>query len=429
MPSIPKPDQATANHALRMMIRERSIMSALVAFHHGAGDVFRLSLPGFAPIIVAGPDANRFVLVTEKDKFVWRTEADPVAQLLGHGMLVEDGSIHDDARALANPLLHKRAIGGYLATMSTLTDTAIAEWQDDAVLDMAVEMRKITLNIVMKTLFQVDFAPEITRLWNPLLRLLRFISPGWWMVIPGAPQPGVARARALFDDYLYRIIRARRAMPQGEDLLGVLVQTPGLSDAYIRDQVMTMIVAGHDTIAALLSWAAYVLSQRADVQAQAREEVLTVLGDASPDMTTLGKLDYLGCVVDETLRLYPPAHLGNRRVVETTEFNGYTLQEGERLGYSIYLSHRHPDVWARANEFRPERFREKHEAFAFVPFGGGERTCIGMNYALYEAKVVLARLLQRLELLPVAGEVRQAMMVTLQPKTRGGGAFVRVRCR
>jgi cytochrome P450 len=429
MPSVPKPDQATANHALRLMLRERSIMSALVAFHRGTGDVFRLSLPGFSPIIVAGPDANRFVLVTAKDQFAWRCEGDPVAQLLGHGMLVEDGTIHDDARALANPLLHKRAIGGYIATMSELTDRAIAEWEDDSTLDMAVEMRKITLNIVMKTLFQVDFAPEIARLWKPLLRLLRFISPGWWMLVPGFPQPGVARARALFDAYLYRIISARREMPQGEDLLGVLVSTPGLSDKQVRDQVMTMIVAGHDTIAALLSWAVYVLSQRSHVQAQAHDEVLAVLGSSPPDMTTLGRLTYLGCVIDETLRLYPPAHLGNRRVVETTEFDGYTFEAGERLGYSIYLSHRHPDVWENVDEFKPERFLHGHEAFAFVPFGGGERTCIGMNYALYEAKVVLARLLQQVELLPVAGEVRQSMMVTLQPKTRGGGAFVRVRCK
>jgi cytochrome P450 len=410
------------------MIRERSIMSALVAFHRGAGDVFRLSLPGFSPIIVAGPDANRFVLVTAKDKFAWRTEADPVAQLLGHGMLVEDGAIHDDARALANPLLHKRAIGGYLATMSALTDRAIAEWADDAILDTAIEMRKITLNIVMKTLFDVDFAPEIARLWKPLLRLLRFISPGWWMVVPGIPQPGVARARALFDAYLYRIIRARREMPQGDDLLGVLVRTQGLSDEQVRDQVMTMIVAGHDTIAALLSWAVYLLSQHADVQARAREEVLAVLGSSPPDMATFGRLTYLGCVVDETLRLYPPAHLGNRRVVETTEFNGYALEQGERLGYSIYLSHRHPGIWEAADEFKPDRFLRGHEAFAFVPFGGGERTCIGMNYALYEAKVVLARILQQVELLPLPGAVRQAMMVTLQPKTHGGGAFVRVRC-
>ncbi len=429
MPSVPKPDQATANHALRLMLRERSIMSALVAFHRGTGDVFRLSLPGFSPIIVASPDANRFVLVTAKDNFAWRTEGDPVAQLLGHGMLVEDGAVHDDARALANPLLHKRAIGGYLATMSALTDRAIAGWADEAVLDMAVEMRRITLNIVMKTLFEVDFAPEIARLWNPLLRLLRFISPGWWMVLPGIPQPGVARARALFDEYLYRIIRARREMPQGEDLLGVLVRTPGLRDEQVRDQVMTMIVAGHDTIAALLSWAVYVLSQRQDIQAQARDEVRAVLGDAAPDMAALGKLTYLGCVVDETLRLYPPAHLGNRRVVEPTNFNGYAFEAGERLGYSIYLSHRHPEFWDAPEDFKPERFLESHEAFSFVPFGGGERTCIGMNYALYEAKVVLARLLQKVDLLPVPGAVRQSMMVTLQPKARGGGAFVRVQCR
>jgi cytochrome P450 len=424
---IPTPHQHASNAALRAMIERRSVLSAMQAFHMGMGDVFRLPLPGFSPVIVVGAQANRFVLVTAKDQFHWRTDSDPVAQLLGHGMLVEDGRIHDDARALANPALHKRAVGGYLAAMAQHTDRVVRAWTDGATLDMAVEMRKITLNIVMDTLFSVDFQPEMARLWQPLLRLLTFISPGMWMIVPGIPQPGVRRARALFDDYLYRIIRARRAAPVGDDLLGLLVRAPGLTDEQVRDQVMTMIIAGHDTIAALLAWATYMLSQHADVQTQARAEVRAVLGDAPPTLESLGKLTYLGQVVDEALRLYPPAHLGNRRAIADVEYGDYLLPAGTRLGYSIYLTHRHPDLWTQPERFDPDRFAQRHVPFAFVPFGGGERTCIGMNYALYEAKVVLARLLRQVELLPVGGRVRESMMVTLQPRTRGGGAFVGVR--
>jgi cytochrome P450 len=425
--TIPTPDAELSRRALRAMLNSRSIMSALEVFHSGLGDVFRLSLPGFKSIMVVGPEANRFVLVSAKDRLLWRTESDPVARLLGRGMLVEDGAVHDEARSLANPALHRRAIGGYIATMSAQSDRIMREWQHDAPLDMMIEMRKITLNVVMATLFQVDFEPELARLWQPLLRLLRFISPGLWMIVPGIPQPGVQRAQALFDAYLYRIIRARRLMPEGDDLLGLLVQQPELTDEQVRDQVMTMIVAGHDTIAALLGWATLMLSHHADVQTRARAEVREVLGDAAPTMELLGKLTYLGQVVDETLRLYPPAHLGNRRASEPMEFAGFTIPENARVGYSIYLSHRHPAWWDDPHRFNPDRFAERRAPFSFVPFGGGDRTCIGMNYAVAEAKVVLARLLQQFALLPSEGAVREVMAVTLQPAMTGGGAMMQVR--
>lgn len=411
------------------MLEKRSVMPALEVFHAGLGDAFRVSLPGFSPVMLVGPEANRFVLVTARDQLLWRNENDPVAQLLGHGMLVEDGHIHDDARELANPALHRRAIVSYVDKMVHHTDAILAAWTDGARLDMMIEMRKITLQVVMDTLFNVDFAPELERLWRPLLRLLQFISPGWWMFIPGIPQPGVAHARALFDAYLFQIIQARRRRPQGDDLLGLLVRAPGLTDSMIRDQVMTMIVAGHDTIAALLAWAVHMLALHTGVQARARAEVIGLLGESAPTISDLARLDFLGQVVDETLRLYPPAHLGNRRAAVDLEFQGFTIPRGARVGYSIYLSHRHPALWHSPHDFNPERFGQSHAPFAFVPFGGGLRTCIGMNYALVEAKVVLARILQQYVLISSSDRVREQMAVTLQPRTRGGGVFVTVRNR
>jgi cytochrome P450 len=421
---VPSADQKLSQRALASMIERRSVMGALETFHGGLGDVFRLPMPGFSPIILAGPEANRFVLVTAKDQLLWRTESDPVARLLGHGMLVEDGAIHDEMRAVAHPALSRRAIADYVGSMVEHTDARLTTWRGDTALDTMIEMRAITLNIVMDTLFSVDFAAEMRRLWEPLLTLLRFISPGLWMIAPWLPQPGVRHARALFDAYLHRIITERRVHPDGDDLLGLLVRTPGLDDAMIRDQVMTMIIAGHDTIAALLGWAVHLLAQHPEVQAQARAEVLAVLGDAPPTFGSLARLTYLGQVIDETLRLYPPAHLGNRRAVCDLEFDGCPIPAGARVGYSIYLAHRHPDHWAQPHTFDPDRFAGRHIPFAFVPFGGGARTCIGMSYALIEAKVVLSRLLQRFELLPQPGAVYERMAVTLQPRTRGGGVFV-----
>ncbi|MCC7209359.1 MAG: cytochrome P450 [Anaerolineae bacterium] len=399
-------------------------------FHQDLGDAFQLVLPGFSAVMLAGPTANRFVLVEARDRFRWRMEGDPVAALLRHGVLVEDGDAHDELRRVMSPPLHKAMIGKYVDAMVRCTDTVIGAWQDGAPLDFLVEMRRIALLILMETLLGVDFAPDLNALWQPILKAIRYISPGLWMLWSGAPRPGFREPLRQLDDYLYRLIAERRTRAEpGHDLLGALIAA-GLPDDSIRDQLLTMLIAGHDTSTALLAWAFYLLAAHPDALARVVAEVDAVVGDTTPTLDHTNGLNYMEQVIKETLRLYPPIHLGSRLAAEDIDGPGWAIPAGRRVLYSIYLTHRDRTYWPDADRFDPDRFSpehaRQHSPYQYLPFGGGPRNCIGRAFAQVEAKIVLARILQRFELQYAGGHVRPHMGATLEPHP---GVMIRVRKR
>jgi cytochrome P450 len=280
-------------------------------------------------------------------------------------------------------------------------------------------------------MFRVDFMPEMERLWQPILKLLDYISPGMWLIWPGVPRLGYKRAWRQLDDYLYRIIQARRKnIGEATDLLGLLVTTPDLSDELIRDQLLTMLIAGHDTSTALLAWVWYLLGSHPEVMQRIQIEVDSVLGGDSPSPAQLSQLCYLEQVFKETLRLYPPIHLGTRLAATDLEFQGYRIPAGQRVLYSIYLSHRHPKYWSNPDQFDPDRFSPEREKalppFLYVPFGGGARMCLGFLFSQIEAKVVLARILQKFTLELVDEKVSPRMGATLEPRP---GVMMRIHQR
>lgn len=407
--------------ALRALSQRGYILAAFQALHEEMGDVFRLPLPGFKPVVLVGPEANRFVLVTARDKFLWRPAGDPVTKLLRHGVLVEDGEDHDVLRRRMQPALHRQMLPGYVEAMWRYMDQVSARWDCSVPVDMLVEMRRVALLILMGVLFDVDFAPDMDRLWPAILRILRYISPGLWLIWRHVPRPGYGPARREIDDYLYRIIQARRAaVREAKDLLGLLVAAPEMSDDLIRDQLLTMLIAGHDTSTALLAWALYLLGSHPAVMARAQAEVDAVLGVDAPDFAHLEQLVYLERTIKETLRLYPPIHMGNRTAAVDLEFQGFRIPAGERVVYSIYLTHRHPRYWPEPERFDPDRFGSEQNRtrvpYTYLPFGGGPRNCIGAAFAEVEAKVVLARLLQNFHLKLVQTGVHPYMGATLEPR-------------
>lgn len=432
LPLPPGPDAETGRQALGTLLRERDVLSTLEIFHRRLGDVFRITLPGFRPVMVAGPEANRFVLVTAREQLSWRPEGDPVTHLLRHGLLVEDGEAHDRLREQMSPPLHKQRMAGYVESMWRRTDQVTATWRAPGPYDMLDEMRRAALLILMDTLFGVDFTVDLPQLWTSLLRVLQYISPGVWLLWRDAPRPGYERAIRQVDDYLYRIIAERRRNPRPtEDLLDLLVRAPGMTDALIRDQLLTMLIAGHDTSTALLAWTLHLLGAHPEAMERARAEVDAVIGRADPTYEHVEALDYLDRVVKESLRLYPPIHVGTRRALADLGCQGYRLPAGERVLYSIYLTHRDPQQWEDAGVFRPDRFvarrgQRTHQPYAYVPFGGGPRNCIGAVYGQVEVKVVLARLLQTVRLTPVGGAVHAHMGATLEPRP---GVLMRVERR
>jgi cytochrome P450 len=179
-----------------------------------------------------------------------------------------------------------------------------------------------------------------------------------------------------------------------------------------------MLIAGHDTSAALLSWALYVLSSRPDIQAKTQAEIDTALGESPPDYARVGQLRYLEQVINETLRLYPPIHLGSRIAACDLEFQGYRIPAGRRVLYSIYLTHRDPRYWRSPADFIPERFapEQARQPYTFLPVGGGARNCIGMAFAQVEAKIVLARILQQYGLEFAGHHVHLHMGAILEPR-------------
>lgn len=430
LPTLPTLSGLPGLAVLRAMGRDRSLLAGLAAMHTHLGNAFQITLPGFKPIVFVGPETNRHILVGGRDDFLWRTESDPVTDLLRHGLLVEDGESHDCLRHLMEPTLQRGEVNGHIDGFWSCTAAITDGWRDGATVDMLVEMRKVALLILMETLFAVDFRPDLERLWQPILRSIEYISPGVWLVWPGAPRPGYAKELAELDAYLYRIIRERRAAlaeggPVGSDLLSVLVahgqKEPAMDDDLIRDQLLTMLIAGHDTSTALLAWALYLLGAHPEALAQATAEARAVLGDGTPTPDQLKELTFLDTVIKETLRLYPPIHVGNRRAAGDVEVEGYPVPKDNRVMYSIYLSHRDPAHWENPDDFCPARFDRAQRgsappAFAYVPFGGGPRNCIGATFAQVEAKAVLGRILREFDLELLPGRVHSHMGATLEPR-------------
>lgn len=416
---VPKPGREVGLLALKRMLKTRSPMDALAVFHQELGDVFQITFPGFNPVMLVGAEAARFLLVEARDDMRWRMDGEPIALLLRHGVLMEDGDSHDALRQVMNPALHRRMLTQYVEAMVKRTDEITSQWQSGNNYDMLVEARKIALLILTDSLFNVDFSPEMARLWDGVLRAVRYISPGLWVMWRGFAPLGYSRKLREIDAYLFQIIAERRKFPGGDDdLLGALVHNPALTDDLIRDQLMTMLIAGHDTSTANLAWTLYLLGKHPDAMQRAKEEVQGVIGDNPPQFEHLRDLTYLGAVIDESLRLYPPIHLGSRFAARDLEFNGYHIPAGMRVLYSIYLTHRHPAYWSEPDTFKPERFLDTHrqEPYTFIPFGGGPRNCIGGAFAQVEAKVVLARILQRYDLRLLQNNVRVHMGATLEPR-------------
>jgi cytochrome P450 len=396
----------TGRAALAALIQEGSPLGPLKVLARQIGRFFRLPLPGFRPFVVFGPEANRNVLVTERSKVLWRN-TDPVTDLLRQGVLVTDGQEHDLYRGLMEAPLHPSQLPGYTRMMIEQTDRVTSTWKEGETIDMLVESRKIALLIIMQALFSKDVWNDLPRLWTPILKAIQYISPGLWIVWRKLPRPGFRKHLKVLDEYLFGIIEERRKRQEGRrDLLQHLIDA-GLRDDVIRDQMLTMLIAGHDTSTALLAWTFALLGQHPAVHTHLVAEV-----------TSLDKSPLLDQVIKESLRLYPPIHIGNRRVAEKLEFSAGQIPAGERMFYSIYLTHRDPEIWEHAERFCPERFAHgrKTPPFSYVPFGGGPRACIGAAFGQAEARAVITRLLQTHQFESTNHNIRAHMGATLEPR-------------
>ena len=394
-------------------------LEALEALHDALGDIFQLPLPGFRSVVLAGPVANRFVLTEARERLLWRAERDPVTRLLRQGVLVTDGARHDALRAAMTPALHASLFATFTQTAWRVADRVTRDWTAGAWIDLLASSRRMALLTLMETLYSEDFAPSERALWPDIERTVRYISPGLWLIWPGVPRPGYAGALRRMDGYFRALIARRRARPgDGTDLPGLLIAA-GMDDDLIRDQLLTMFIAGHDTSTALLAWSLALLASHPEAQARARAEVDVALGAQTPDYVQMRQLPYLDRVIKEALRLYPPIHLGSRIAAADIPYGEFVIPAGTRVLYSIYLAHRDPRYWPAPATFDPDRFAPERAggrpAYAYMPFGGGPRNCIGAAFAQLEARITLARLLQRYTFRAYGPPPRPRMRATLEP--------------
>lgn len=415
----------TGRAALKALFQERSPLGPLKVMAKHVGRFFQIPIPGFSPYVVFGPEAARKVLVTDRNKLLWRN-TDPVTDLLRRGVLVTDGEEHDHYRSLMETPFHPSQLSKYTEMMVQQTERVMSTWQDGQTVDMLVEGRKIALLIIMQTLFNKDAWNDIPKIWKPILKTIEYISPGAWILWRKMPRFGYGKSLKVIDDYMYGIIadRRRRMIDDGQssvvhrpDFLQHLIDA-GLSDDIIRDQMLTMLIAGHDTSTALFAWTFALLGQHPEIH----ENVLQEVDHAE------GKYQLLDNVIKESLRLYPPIHIGNRRVAEEMEFTEGKIPAGERMFYSIYLTHRDPEIWENAEQFCPERFAHgrKTPPMSYIPFGGGPRACIGAAFGQAEARIVIAHLLKTFSFEFTGHPIHAHMGATLEPRP---GVMMKVKRR
>ena len=422
----------------------RDPLPILLDLYERHGPVFTTRLFHGNQIWMLGPEANQYVLVSHPENFVWRDGnfADLIP-LLGDGLLTIDGTYHDRARRIMMPAFHREQIEASTAAMVDETEAATAAWADGQVIDVYEWMRDLAMRIAMRALLGLD--PDEDHHGHDAahhfeLALAFYGTDAHQRVRRDrrSPWARMHRSRRALDEIVFAEIARRRAEP-GErmDILSLLIEARDedgsrLSDQEIRDQVMTLMFAGHDTSTSTVTFLLYELARNPDARERLEAEVDEVLGGEPPAADRLHRdLPYLEQVMDETLRLYPPAWIGPRRAVRTFEFAGHEVPAGAYVNYSSWASHRLPGVFADPEAFRPGRFERERKTElprgAYVPFGAGSRICIGKRFGQTEVKLVAAMLAQRhrLELRP-GHEPVVRMTPTLGPQ---GGLPMVVRPR
>jgi cytochrome P450 len=399
-------------------------------------------------VFVNDPEYIREILVVQNDNFVKERVVQRSKLLLGEGMITAEGADHRMQRLAAQPAFHRQTIPSYGETMVRFAAETRDRWKPNQTLNVALEMMHLTLNIVAKTLFRTELGDEVQELAsaiNDIMGLYHFM-----IILPAAeslvhfPLPGVLkfrRARRRLDAMVYNMIEQHRSAPEtGEqDLLTMMLQatygshcrTDRGRDQHLRDEVITMFLAGYETVANALTWTWFLLAQNPEVEARFHAEVDQVLAGRLPTYDELPRLRYTEMVLAESMRLYPPAWAMGRRALNDFQLGPYRLPRGTTVLMSQYVMHRDPQYYPDPPRFDPNRFAPEAKASrpknTYFPFGAGARQCIGESFAWMEGVLVLATVAQRWKLRIVSHRtVMPEPLITLRPK---GGVTMQVLAR
>ncbi len=399
------------------------------------GDVSRFRLGREDIVLVNHPEIIRDILLTSHSKFTKGRAFFRAGGLLGEGLLTSEGEFHRRQRRMIQPAFHSRRIAGFAGAMIKHADRTRNRWHNGATLDVSREMMRLTLAVVAETLFGADLESDTTEIGVALTATMDTLSMKMVPVgklLVRLPLPRIRRVqagRAKLEEIIYRFINERRGSPQKhDDLLQMLLEaqdeedsTAQMTDKQVRDEAMTMLLAGQSTAPNTLAWTWYLLSEHPEVEARLHEELDAVLGSRLPELADLKALSYTEKVITETLRLYPPQWMMTRRALNDYQASDYLVHAGSVVVVSQYVIHRDARYFSEPLRFHPERWTPEFKAtlpkYAYFPFGGGPRGCIGEGFAWMEMILTVATLAQqwKLELVPGHRVVPQPL-VTLRPK-------------
>ena len=434
-PAQTAPGPKNRPFGLNLIRFRREPLSFLQSLTHQYGDFVAFRMGGQHMFLANHPDYIREVLVTHNSDYVKGRALQRAKRLLGQGLLTSEGELHRRQRLLVQPAFHRQRIASYGQVMVEHADRASSRWKDSDTFDMSHEMTRLTLGIVAKTLFDAEVdseADDIGEAMTCIMQMFNLLMYPFAELIEKLPLPQVRRyerMRARLDSVIYRIIDERRRSGEDRgDLLSILLLAQdeengrgGMSDIQVRDEALTLFLAGHETTANTLTWTWYLLSQHPEVERKLHEELDERLRGRLPTFEDLPQLLYTEKVVAEAIRMYPPAWAIGRRSLVDQSVGNYAVPANAIVLLSPFVTHRDARYFPDPSRFDPERWtpeaKDARIPYSYFPFGGGPRRCVGENFAWAEAILVLATLASSWQARLVSGQrIEPRALITLRPK-------------
>jgi cytochrome P450 len=401
------------------------------------GDHVGFRFGPFRYLLVNDPEGVRHILVDNNRNYRKSRSYEGLKLVLGQGLLTSEGDFWRRQRRLAQPAFHKERLASFAKMMVSDTSAMLQRWRggDGGPFDVHHEMMRLTLRIVTRTLFSTDSETDADAVGSAIGVAIDYVNdysdavirlPTW---LPTRKNIRFRRAKRTLDSLVLRIVdERRRSGHDAGDLLSLLMSAKDedtreqMTDRQLRDEVMTIVLAGHETTANALTWAFYLLSKHPAAAQRLRREIEEVLGGRTPSIEDLPRLTYARMVIEETLRLYPPAWVLEREAIQDDAIGGYRVPKKTIVAVAPYSLHRHPRYWQNPEDFDPERFTPARAAerpkYAYLPFGAGPRLCIGNGFAMMEAQIILAMVMGdcALQLVPNF-KVELVPSITLRPRS------------
>ena len=428
---LQKPPNISIRQLARLLTKPIEQLPNLVVEYP---DVFGFPLRSMPGYLVQRPEYAKHVLQENYKNYTKGEKYGVLKPMLGNGLLMSEGEFWKKHRLLTQPAFHRKRLAIIANIVQDSSQSMMEKWEHQSTINFTNEMGHLTIEIVCKALFGADIDDKVEAIRESINMLNRKASVlarlpiaklNWNKYVKHMPK--MQKAIKTLDDTIYGIIEERQdSIAQHDDLLAMLMEAryedtgEAMSLQQLRDELMTIFIAGHETTVLSLSWTAYLLSQNPSVIKKVRTQLNDVLGDAPPGLNNLRQLNQLSNVINESMRLYPPVFVIGRKSIADDVIGNYIIPANHNVAVNIYGLHRHPDYWEQPDAFIPDRFIDfdfkGDNRFLFLPFGGGPRICIGNNFAMMEMQIILCHFIRHFDFELMSAKPAAIPNVTLRPE-------------